>query len=768
MAGFAPLWVRARFSAHLSRMKATMKKTTTSSKSNPDSTPVYKNPRRAVAERVDDLLGRMTVEEKIGQMTQVAGTHPNILKLVEECHLGSVLSIVGQQTVEVQKVALRSRLGIPVLFGIDAIHGHSMEYGATMFPSALGLSCSWNEALMEQSARVTALEMEHTGVHWTFSPVFCLPRDLRWGRVNETFGEDPLLIGRFGAAMVRGYQGRDLSDPGAVAACAKHFAGYGDTTGGRDASEADHSRRKMRTWFLPSFEAAVKAGVATFMAGYECIDGVPCTDNRWLLTDVLRGEMGFEGVVVTDWDNVGRMVTQKRVSPDVADASIRAIHAGNDLMMSTPDFYACALAAVKAGRVPMAEVDQAVRRLLTLKFRLGLFENPRLADTAKSAKRIGRREHREAALQAAREGAVLLKNRGVLPFKPETIKRIAVIGPNADNDLEQIGDWSLGAGQGQGIMQKHPRASTVTVLDGLVRRYAGTVAVDYAEGCSMTGDGAPHKIARAVRLAEKADVAVLVLGDQLPFAGECRSTATLDLPGAQRALFEAVVATGTPVVVVFLASKPLAIPYVEKAADAILCVFNPGMEGGAAIAEILAGDFNPGGKLTISFPYHVGQQPVAYQHLPGAHQEGYPDLPAGTRFNAVFPFGFGLSYTTFACRRPRLVESSVIRPGQAVVAEVDLWNTGEREGREVVQCYLRDLCTSATWPQKVLVDFRRVALKPGEHETVRFEISHDALAIVDAVGRRVVEPGEFELLIGTSSRDADLTRLPFTLSADRG
>jgi beta-glucosidase len=626
------------------------------------------------------------------------------------------------------------------------------------------MACSWNEELIARTARVTAVEMQHTGVHWTFSPVFCLPRDLRWGRVNETFGEDPLLIGRFGAAMVRGYQGKDLSAPDAIAACAKHYAGYGETVGGRDASEADHSRRKMRSWFLPPFQAAVEAGAATFMTGYECIDGVPCTANRWLMTDVLRGEWGFDGVVVTDWDNVGRMVNQKRVSPDIADAAVRAVHAGNDMMMQTVAFYENAVAAAKAGRIQLSDVDQAVSRILTLKFRLGLFENPRFADAKKGAPLIGCRAHRETALQAARESAVLLKNRGLLPLNPTRVKRIAVIGPNADNDLEQLGDWSLGAGQGQGVMQKHPRASTVTVLDGLERRYAGKAVVEYAEGCTLTGDGAPHKIAQAVRLAEQADVAVLVLGDQLAFAGESKSTATLELAGAQQALYDAVLATGTPVVVVFLASKPLVIPSLAKSADAILGVFNPGMEGGTALAGILAGDVNPCGKLTISFPHHVGQQPVSYQQLPGAHQDGYPDLPADTRFEPVFPFGFGLSYTTFAYRRPRL-QSTGIRKGQSVVAEVDIRNTGERAGVEVVQCYLHDLVSSASWPLKVLVDFKRVSLLPGEQQTVRFEIPFDALAIVNADGNRVVEPGAFELLIGSSSRDRDLHKLPFNYVA---
>jgi beta-glucosidase len=723
---------------------------------------LYKNPRKPIADRIEDLLGRMTVEEKIGQMTQIAGTNPAIIRLIETCHLGSVLSILGEPTAEAQQAALRSRLGIPILFGIDAIHGHSMQYGATIFPSALALACSWNESLIEKTARVTAVEMQYTGVHWTFSPVFCLPRDLRWGRVNETFGEDPLLIGRFGAAMVRGYQGPDLGARDSIAACAKHFAGYGDTAGGRDASEADHSRRKMRRMFLPPFEAAVRAGVATFMTGYECIDGEPCTSNRWLMTGVLREEWGFDGVVVTDWDNVGRMVHQKKVSPDIADAAIRAVHAGNDLMMQTLSFYEQAVAAVKDGRIPMAEVDQAVRRILALKFKLGLFEDPRRADGKKAAAVMGTRDHRQTALQAARESAVLLKNTGVLPFNSGRIKRIAVIGPNADNDLEQLGDWSLGAGQGQGIMQKHPRASTVTVLDGLIRRYAGTATVDYAEGCVMTDDGAPHKIAKAVRLAEESDVAVLVLGDQLAFAGEGRSTATLELPGAQKAMYESIVGTGTPVVVVFLASKPLAIPAVAKTADAILCVFNPGMEGGTAIAEILAGDFNPCGKLTIGFPWHVGQQPVHYQQMPGAHQGGYPDLPAGSGFDALFPFGFGLSYTTFALRRPRLA-TGTIRAGSPVVAEVEVQNTGERAGIEVIQCYVHDRVTSVTWPLKTLVDFERVALQPGETKTVRFEIPHEALSIIDGACDRVVEPGEFDLLIGTSSRESDLRALRFTV-----
>ncbi len=730
-----------------------------------NSTPAYKNPALPVAERVEDLLGRMTVEEKVGQMLQFDGRDPNIVRLVAEKHLGSILCVLDEDTVAAQRAAVATRLGIPLLIGIDAIHGHSMEYGATMFPSGLGMACTWNEELIEKTARVTAVEMQYTGAQWTFNPVFCLPRDLRWGRVNETFGEDPHLIGRFGVAMIRGYQGKNLADHDAVAACAKHFAGYGDTLGGRDASEGEHSRRKMRALFLPVFQQAVAAGVASFMAGYECIDGVPSSACRWLLTDILREEWGYDGMVVTDWDNVGRMVRQKMVSPDLTDASAHALHAGNDLIMQTHGFYDAVLGLLKAGKVKIAAVDQAVRRILALKFKLGLFENPRFADAEKSSQIIGRREHREVALQAARESAVLLKNRGnLLPFKPGRMKRIAVIGPNADNDLDQLGDWSLGAGQGQGPMQKHPRAATVTMLDGITRRFGAEATVEFAEGCTATGDGAPHKIARAVRIAAAADVAVLVLGDQIPCVGEMKSTATLELTGAQKALYETVLATGTPIVVVLLASKPLAIPFIEKTADAILCAFNPGMEGGNAIAEILAGDFNPSGRLTISFPHHVGQQPVCYNQLPGTHQWAYPDLPAGTHFDPLFAFGFGLSYTTFAHRWPRLL-TPVVKKGGSVIAEVEIANTGEWAGIETVQCYLHDLFTSATWPVKNLVDFKRVALHSGERATVRFEIPYDRLAIVDADGNRVVEPGDFELLIGRSSRDADLRKLPFKVEA---
>jgi len=724
-------------------------------------TPLYKNPKKPIAARVEDLLGRMTLEEKVGQMLQLPG-FSDLSNQVREKHLGSILCVVDEDTEKYQKIALNeTRLGIPLIFGIDAIHGHSMGYNTTMFPSQLALACSWNEDLMHDVARATAVEMAYTGCHWTFSPVFCLPRDLRWGRVDETFGEDPLLIGRFGAAMVRGYQGDKLSDETSVAACAKHYAGYGDTVGGREASESDHTPRKMRAIFLPPFQKAVEAGCATFMTAYQVIDGTPCTAHRWLLTDILRGEWNSDACVVTDWDNVGRMVREQFVSPDLADASARALHAGNDMIMTTEGFYNAALEGVKAGRIPVAEIDQAVRRVLALKFKLGLFENPRLFDKQKAASVTGTKAHRELALRAARESAVLLKNNGVLPLNPKRVQTIAVIGPNADNDLEQLGDWSQGAGQGQGRMQKHDRDMTVTLLDGVIKHLGDKFEITYADGCSIrTPD--THKIQHAVDVARAADVVILALGDQLAFTGECKSTATLELMGGQKQLFDALVETGTPIVVTFISSKPLAIPQLARDADAILCAFNPGMEGGTALAEIISGAINPSGKLTLSFPHHVGQQPCYYNQTPGAHHNSYPDLP-GTTFEGLYPFGFGLSYTTFKQLNPKLAKTT-LKKGDALNLTVTVRNTGERDGLHILQVYLRDRVTSVTWPTKNLLDFRRIPLKSGEEKAIKITIPFDALSIINAEGQRVVEPGDFDLLVGSSSRDSDLARLPFTVS----
>ncbi|MBM4164079.1 MAG: beta-glucosidase [Lentisphaerae bacterium] len=722
----------------------------------------FRDPVLSLDARVTDLLDRMTPAEKVGQMCQwpVFG---DLREAVVAKGLGSILCGVDEDADELQRLACeQTRLGIPLLVAIDAIHGHSMQHNATIFPSALALACAWDEALCQRVARATAREMAYTCCAWTFSPVLCLPRDLRWGRVDETFGEDPYLIGLFGAAMVRGYQGDDLAHPESVAACAKHYAGYGDTQGGREASESDHSERKMRSLFLPPFAEAAKAGCATYMTAYQVIDGTPCTCNPWLLRTVLRHEWRSDALVVTDWANVSRMIREQFVAADFDEATTRAVHAGNDMIMTTPEFYEAALRGLESGAIPAALVDEAVARILRLKFRLGLFENPRRMDKAKAKAVIGCNAHRALALQAAEESAVLLKNTGILPLRRDITRTIAVIGPNADNDLEQLGDWSLGAGQGQGRMRKHDRAITKTLLDGLIAQFGADAEVRYAAGCGVREPGL-HKIAQAVRLAEASDVVVLALGDQLHCTGECKSTATLELQGGQKALVEALAATGTPLVVVFIASKPLAIPEVDAKADAVLCAFNPGMEGGVALAKIIAGSVAPQGRLTLSFPCHVGQQPVFYNQTAGAHHQDYPDLP-GKGFFGLYPFGFGLTYTTFGYYGTEVSQASYA-PGETVRLSVEVRNTGDRDGVETVQVYMRDVVSSVTWPRKNLVAFRKVALKSGESRRITFEIPGERFAILNARCERVVEPGAFELLVGGSSKDSDLKTVRFMIGA---
>jgi len=747
----------------------------------------YLDPKQPVEARVEDLLSRMSTEEKVGQMTQLA-VQPYIMQAtVEGCErgeIGSILCAVGEQARPFMEAALRSRLGIPLLVGIDAIHGHSMWHHATMFPSQLALSHSWDEKLCEDVARATAVEVAYTGIHWTFSPVLCLPRDLRWGRINETFGEDNTLIARLAVAMIRGYQGNDLADPESIAACAKHYVGYGESEGGRDGSESQHSWRTLRSVYLPPFEAAAKAGVATFMSAYHAIDGVPVAFSKRLLDTELRHRYGYEGVMVTDWNIIGRMHTDRRICATLAEGAARALRAGNDMAMTTPAFYPDTLANLADGRSDIADVDKACRRILALKFRLGLFENPRLPDEAKAAKLSNTRAHRDLALRAARQSLVLLKNRGVLPLDAQKLKSVAVIGPNADDWINTLGDWTLASGQGHGTRDVYAQGSTITVLEGLRRLLGDRVQITHSVGCGVpdpaavfdrnmprfvthpTGNGlnesAPEKIARAVRLAEQAEVVVLVLGDRIAYTGEQKSTATLELPGDQQALFDAVLATGTPVVVVLMSGKPLAIPQVAKKADAILLAHSPGMEGGTAVAEALFGLFNPNGKLTLSWPHHVGQCPVRYDQAIGAHQMGYPDLP-DANYDPLFAFGFGLSYSRISFHGIKLARTQIAR-GESVQVEVVVGNRSNSAIDELVQCYLNDRYTSVVWPVKKLKQWQRVSLAAGEQKTVRFELPFDSLALCDEEGEWVVEDGEFEVLIGNSSRDQDLQRARFSVA----
>ncbi|HCM26682.1 MAG: beta-glucosidase [Treponema sp. GWB1_62_6] len=694
------------------------------------------------AEKVEMLLGRMTVEEKIGQLMQLDG-RGRYIELIRDYHVGSLLHINGSDADAALKASMSGRLGIPVLLADDGIHGHSFWAGAAIFPTQLAMACSWDTELLEEAARVTAVEMRATGLKWTFSPVLCLARDLRWGRIGETFGEDPLLIGELAVAMIRGYQGRGLSDPDAVLATAKHYAGYSETLGGRDASEAELSTRKLRSSFLPPFERAAKAGAMTFMTGYQSIDGVPSTASRWLLTTVLKEEWGFKGILVTDWNNVGHLVDNQRICADYAEAAAVALKAGNDLIMATPEFFDGCREALERGLLSVAELDAVVRRVLNLKFRMGLFENPGFSDPERIRTRVGCVAHRQVALRAARESLVLLRNErkdgmALLPFDPSRPRKLALVGPNADSPLAQLGDWSLGSGQMTGPSgSEHPRSATVTVLDGIRRLLpSGWTLVE----------------------PETADLIVAVVGDRLDYIGETKSTATLELQDGQIELLQSLAALGKPLVGILINSKPLVLPRVLMEAPALLEAFNPGMEGGTAIAEALFGLLNPSGKLPISFPRHVGQQPVFYNAVRGQHGAGYADLPQ----DPAFSFGFGLGYSEFSTGEPRL-DRDAIRRDEAVSVEAEVLNLGGREGVEVVQLYVEDEVTSATWARRELKAWKRVKLQAGEAARVRFELKAEDLWIIDAAGNKVVEPGRFRILVGSSSRDRDLKEARLTV-----
>jgi beta-glucosidase len=767
-----------------------------------------------VADRVQDLLARMTVEEKVGQMLQLDARGDYADDILHK-HVGSILHASPERLAHAHDLTAETRLRIPLLVGEDCIHGHSFFVGSTIFPTQLGMAASWDVDLVEQVARVTAREVATTGVHWTFSPVLCIARDLRWGRVDETFGEDPFLIGELASAMVRGYQGTGLDDPTAILATAKHFAGYSETQGGRDASEADISRRKLRSWFLPPFERVAREGCATFMLGYQTMDGVPITVNDWLLNDVLRGEWGYTGTLITDWDNVGRMVWEQKVQPDYAHAAAAAVQAGNDMVMTTPGFFAGALEAIESGLLAEAELDAAVSRILTLKFRLGLFEDPRRPSASAQATVVGAAEHADLNLDVARRSLVLLRNSGVLPLAggfagvpgaaaraadgggvpapgalrasggDATPRRVAVVGPLADDHEAHLGDWAGNSGQADWLPDGHPRDMIVTILDGL--RAAAPVgwAVSHSRGADILDlvpdpagelypDGQPRpkigvpvepdaaQIAEAVAAAEDADYVVAVVGDQIQLVGEGRSTATLELVGGQNALLDALAATGKPLVVVLLASKPLVLPPSVASADAVLWVANPGMQGGQAVAEVLLGLTEPSGRLPISFARHAGQQPTYYNQIRGQHGDRYADLTQ----EPAYVFGEGLSYTTVEYADLRL-DRSVAAVGDTVRATVTLTNTGTRPARETVQLYVSDAVTSVSWADKELKAYAQADVAPGSSVEVTVDLAVADCTIVDAAGRRVVEPGRFDVLVGRSSRDADLLRAAFEVRCGR-
>ena len=768
----------------------------------------YKNPELPTEERIADLLGRMTLEEKDGQMMQLDARSGDLDDLIVNKHVGSILHTSPSDLPKaVETVNTKTRLGIPLVIGDDCIHGYSFWPGATIFPEQLGMATTWDSEKVQAAGRATAEEVSTTGVHWTFSPVLCIARDTRWGRVGETFGEDPYLIGEMASSIVKGYQGgAKAGEPlakDAILACAKHFAGYSETQGGRDASEADLSHRKLESWFLPPFERVAKEGCGTFMLGYESIEGVPVTFNKWLLSDRLRGAWNYQGTLITDWDNVGRSVWEQKVKPDYVQAAADAVKSGNDLVMTTPKFYEGAIEAVKTGLLDESLIDAAVARILALKFRLGLFEDPRLPDQERINAVIGSEEHQQLNLEVAREAVALLKNNGSLPFNAAGAKRIAVVGPLADDAQTQLGDWAGSSGQINWMPDGHPREMITTVLDGFKQLSPEGCEVVYSRGANIVDlvpdpegefypDGQPRpkigvsaKLDRAlldeaVENARQSDLIVAVVGDVIQAIGEGCSTATLELLGGQNALIDALsnVAreTGKPFVVVLVSSKPQVLPASvigtngvivdetpAEGTSALLWAPSPGMKGGQAIAEIILGETEPSGRLPITFPRHAGQLPVYYNQIRGQHGNRYADLTQ----DPAFAFGEGLSYTTFEYGEPTVTnvpESGAFGETDTVHAEITLTNTGDRKGTEVVQLYIGDIVTSYSWTDRELKAFQRVELEPGESKTVAFDIPVSDCTIVDSEANRIVEPGEFEVLIGHSSRREDLKRTTFTVA----
>ena len=710
-------------------------------------------------ERVTALLGRMTLAEKIGQMNQVnvdgpaaAGTLRNA---VREGRVGSLINLVDPELADtLQRAAIEeSRLGIPLLVGRDVIHGFR-----TVMPIPLGQAATWNPEVVREGARAAASEAAAAGVNWTFAPMLDISRDPRWGRIAESLGEDPFLASCLGAAMVEGFQGDDLAAPGSIAACAKHFAGYGASESGRDYATTNIPANELRNVHLPPFQAALEAGVASVMTSFSDLDGVPATANRFLLRRVLRDEWGFDGLVVSDWDSIRQLAVHGLTAGD-RDSACEALMAGVDMDMAGGAYAAELPALVEDGRVPMEVIDAAVANILRVKFRLGLFDRP-CADPAPAAS-LADGDKRRIALDAARQGIVLLKNDGgVLPLAQARTRSIAVIGPLADDPYEQLGTWIFDG----------DAALSVTALQGLRDLAGGGIAIRHVRAMDTTRSRSTEAFDEAVQAARESDVAVLFLGEESILSGEAHSRADIGLPGAQAELVRRVREAGKPLVAVIMAGRPLVLTDVIDHLDAVLFAWHPGTMGGAAVAELLLGVVSPSGKLPVTFPRAVGQVPIYYNQKHG----GKPPSPATTvliddipvrapqtsvgntayhldaGYLPLFPFGHGLSYTTFGYSNLHL-DRTELPVGEALTVSVELANTGAVAADEVVQLYVRDLVGSLTRPVRELKGFRRVRVAPGERVTVSFRLHSDDLAFFGRDGSAVVEPGEFHLWIGGNS-----------------
>lgn len=708
-----------------------------------------------IDQRVEELLSQMTLEEKIGQMNQVSGGY-QFSDMIREGGVGSILNIVDPVEINaVQRIAVEeSRLGIPILVSRDVIHGFR-----TIFPIPLGMAATFDPAIVEQGARVAAIEATASGVRWTFSPMLDIARDSRWGRVAEGSGEDPYLDVQMGVAMVKGYQGDDYSDPTCMAACVKHFVGYGAAEGGRDYNTAMISERALRNTYFPAFKACIDAGALTLMTSFNDVDGVPSTGNSWLLQDVLREEWGFEGMVVTDWNSSGEMVAHG-FAEDLKDATRISINAGVDMDMMSFGYIQYVKELVEEGKIKVETIDNAVRNILRVKFQLGLFENP-YVDESLARQVAYAPEHLAAAKQCAVESAILLQNNNrVLPLKDA--KRILVTGPMADAKYEQLGTWAFDGEE----------AYTVTPLDALRKDYD----VVYVPGTTYSRDSSTAGIPEAVAAARGVDAVVVCVGEEAILSGEAHCLSQINLQGAQSELIKALNATGKPIVVVVIAGRALTIERDLAECDAMLYSFHPGTMGGEAIADLITGRAVPSGKAPMTFLRDAGQAPFYYNHpMTGRPNNGTETLlneipiKAGqtslgctsyyldTGYGPLFPFGYGLSYTTFEYSNIT-IDKSEYAVGDTIVVEYDLTNSGEYDATETVQLYVRDLVGSVVRPVKELKRFERVTLKAGETKHCRFELPVEDLAYWNFDMEYVVEPGNFDLWVAGDSASGEALR----------
>ena len=738
------------------------------------SSELYKNPSLSDEARVDDLLSRMTLIEKVGQMSQFVGPehiarseknmtieemqagdtfgiYPNlhssqIPDVIKKGRVGSFLHVKNPKEANfLQKHAIQSRLGIPLLIGIDAIHGNGLVKGATIYPSPITMASSWNLDLVEQASIQTAKEVRANGAHWAFTPNIDIARDARWGRVGETFGEDKFLVSEMGVAVINGLQQGDFSSDTSVLATAKHFVAGSDPINGLNLSPMDVSIRSLREDYFPPFERAIDAGVFTLMAAHNEVNGVPAHGNRFLLTEVLRDEWDFQGFVVSDWLDVERLKTYHRTAPTFKEAVYQSVDAGMDMHMHGPKFLMPLVRLVKQGRIPESRIDDAVRPILLAKFRLGLFENP-FVDLSDAKKLMFNKDHKQTALELARQGIVLLKNSdNILPLSDE--KRIFITGPNANNH-SIMGDWVL----------PQPEENITTIVEGLKEVAKSSTKIDYFDLEGSVRRIHPEQILKAAKKAKSADVAIVVVGSNpLRYdrkgktSGENVARSSIGLFGNQLELVRAIQASGTPTIVVLINGRPLAEPWIVENVDALIEAWEPGAMGGKALAEIVFGDVNPSGKLPITVPYSVGHMQAIYNHKPSALVRKYADAPT----HNLYEFGYGLSYSEFEYTNVRLSKSK-IENNESTQLFVTVKNTSQYAGDEIVQLYIRDKFSQVTRPVRELKGFKRISLKPGEERVVNFAITPDMLAYYNLKMNWVVEPGDFRIMVGGSSRKSDL------------